>query len=147
MNMNNPTCNKCGKEMAPENARIHPEYFLHDKCLPDELQPEPQGERLQMKMAKASTQDLAAVASLLMELEEAIENRTYYLSNGDIELDSSDERLARLVRRLWPLASTSWRRVVYGCEMLINNCCDPNADTLEWRPDIAGFLSLKKEDL
>ncbi len=35
----NPTCGACGGEMTPENSRIHPEYFLHDACLPAELQP------------------------------------------------------------------------------------------------------------
>ncbi len=34
-----PICAKCGKPMTPETARIHPEYFLHDACLPDELRP------------------------------------------------------------------------------------------------------------
>ncbi len=32
-----PLCGKCGKSMTPENARIRPELFLHDACLPDEL--------------------------------------------------------------------------------------------------------------
>ena len=36
-----PMCHKCGRAMTPENARIHPEYFLHDACLPDELRPAP----------------------------------------------------------------------------------------------------------
>lgn len=37
--MGNPSCAKCGLEMTPDNARVHPEYFLHDNCLPDELKP------------------------------------------------------------------------------------------------------------
>src|SRR4051812_10852774 len=32
-----PVCGKCGKVMTPEDSRIHPEYFLHDACLPEEL--------------------------------------------------------------------------------------------------------------
>ena len=32
-----PLCVKCGNEMTPENAKIHPEYFLHDDCLSEEL--------------------------------------------------------------------------------------------------------------
>lgn len=34
-----PICGKCGRVMRPEDSRIHPEYFLHDACLPDELKP------------------------------------------------------------------------------------------------------------
>jgi hypothetical protein len=34
-----PTCAKCGGVMTPQNARVHPEYFLHDACLPEELRP------------------------------------------------------------------------------------------------------------
>ena len=33
-----PLCSKCGKVMTRENAKIHPEYFLHDECLPLLLQ-------------------------------------------------------------------------------------------------------------
>ncbi len=38
--MAEPTCVKCGKVMTPENARLRPELFLHDGCLPDELKPQ-----------------------------------------------------------------------------------------------------------
>lgn len=34
-----PTCEKCGGLMTPDNSRIHPELFLHDRCLPEELRP------------------------------------------------------------------------------------------------------------
>lgn len=37
--MTHPTCGKCGGEMTRENARLRPELFLHDACLPDELKP------------------------------------------------------------------------------------------------------------
>ncbi len=37
--MTRPMCGQCGLEMTPENSKIHPEYFLHDACLPDELKP------------------------------------------------------------------------------------------------------------
>jgi hypothetical protein len=29
-----------------------------------------------------------------------------------------------------------WRRVVWGCEILIENCCDPNLDYLALRPEL-----------
>ena len=34
-----PNCGKCGLAMTPQDAKIHPELFLHDACLPDELRP------------------------------------------------------------------------------------------------------------
>ena len=41
-----------------------------------------------------------------------------------------DEALIKLV-------DASWNRVVWGCDMLIDNCCDPEADCLELRQDWA----------
>lgn len=38
--MSEPMCGKCGKAMTPDNARIRPELFLHDECLPEELKPQ-----------------------------------------------------------------------------------------------------------
>lgn len=35
--MDFPICAKCGKKLTPGTARRHPEYFLHDDCLPEEL--------------------------------------------------------------------------------------------------------------
>lgn len=31
---------------------------------------------------------------------------------------------------------SSWHRVVWGGKTAIDNCCDPDADVLEWRPDV-----------
>jgi hypothetical protein len=31
----------------------------------------------------------------------------------------------------------AFMRVLFGYETLVNNCCDPNADTLEWKPGYA----------
>jgi hypothetical protein len=38
-----PTCGKCGGVMTPADSWIHPELFLHDDCLPEELRPAPPG--------------------------------------------------------------------------------------------------------
>jgi hypothetical protein len=37
--VNDPICGKCHEVMTRENARLRPELFLHDDCLPDELRP------------------------------------------------------------------------------------------------------------
>lgn len=36
---NEPRCGKCGGVMTPQNAKVRPELFLHDACLPEELRP------------------------------------------------------------------------------------------------------------
>lgn len=41
--MMRPTCARCGLVMTPANARIHPEFFLHDACLPAELRADSTG--------------------------------------------------------------------------------------------------------
>ena len=49
-----------------------------------------------------------------------------------------------LGKRHWGGAGTgvggSWNRVLYSTEVLLGNCTDPKADTLEWRPDIRAWL-------
>ena len=30
---------------------------------------------------------------------------------------------------------------MFGCDILIDNVCDPNADTLEWKPEYAEKLA------
>ncbi len=42
MGYDKPVCGKCGKVMTPKDSRVHPEYFLHDACLPYELKPQPE---------------------------------------------------------------------------------------------------------
>ena len=65
-----------------------------------------------MKMAKASKGDMAKVQGLIDHFD---------TGNGP----------AQLVGAL--------NRVLYGYQMLLENCCDPEADTLEWKPEIASL--------
>ncbi len=95
-----------------------------------------------MKMAKASADDLRRVREFFEMLEEVIERRTYTTDEDTGEPQIiDDERLLALIRQMWSERGlgvvSSWFRVVYGCQVLIDNCCDPDADTLEFRPDIA----------
>lgn len=94
-----------------------------------------------MKMAKASADDLRRVREFFEMLEEACEHGTYTADEEAEPQKMSFRMLEDLMQNLWneggPGVGTSWRRVVHGCQMLIDNCCDPDADTLEFRPDIA----------
>jgi hypothetical protein len=61
-----------------------------------------------MRMAKASKQDIKALHDYLLKAE---------------------QRKARNFPH-------GWRRVVWGCDMLIENCCDPNLDYLAFKPEL-----------
>ena len=94
-----------------------------------------------MKMAKASADDLRQVNEFLQMIEEFVEYGTYTAGEDDEPEPIDDSQFIELIRDKWgiyrPGVSHSWFRVVFGCQILIDNCCDPDADTLEFRPDIA----------
>jgi hypothetical protein len=62
-----------------------------------------------MRMAKASKRDIKALHDYLLKAE---------------------QRNAKG----FPIG---WRRVVWGCDMLIDHCCDPNLDYLALKPELA----------
>lgn len=106
-----------------------------------------------MKMAKASKDDIHKLREFFDMLEEFFEYGTYTPPNSDAEEDSIDvdaEKLHDLIEAKWNLkgcgVGTAWRRVVFGCDILIDNCTDPAFDTLEWRPDLRAFLESQQPD-
>lgn len=105
------------------------------------------GRTIDVKMAKASKEDMDRVRRFMEMIEEVMEHGTYTEPDDDDEEESEPvgtERLFELIEDAWnPTGQgvgTSWRRVVYGCEILIDNACDPDADTLEWRPDLKALM-------
>mgnify|MGYP000890696501 CR=1 FL=1 len=100
-----------------------------------------------MKMAKASKEDIDRCVKFFQLIEEFMDHGTHtpeHFEEDSIEL--TDEDFVQRLRELWggsdrPLAvDSSWRRVVFGCDVLINNVCDPDADTLELRRDWADAI-------
>ena len=94
-----------------------------------------------MRQAKADENDIRCVTDFFVMLEEVIEHGTCTvegeaeprrMSYGDLH-DMIDAAWARGV-------GSSWRRVVMGVDVLIDKCCDPDLDYLEWRPDVRKFL-------
>ena len=89
-----------------------------------------------MRQAKASPDDIERNREFFLLLEEACGGT----------LDVTDPRLCELIREAWggglagPGVGSSWRRIINCCETLITNCCDPDLDYLDWRPDIAEWL-------
>lgn len=92
-----------------------------------------------MKIAKASNDDMRRMLEFFHELEEIFRPAMY---GGCAVVDH--EKLGALVTRHWgkagPGVGASWGRVVHGMETLLENCTDPDADTLEWRPDVREWL-------
>ena len=89
-----------------------------------------------MKMAKASKDDLDRVQKFFELIEEVVEWGTYAPDSETETKQVDDEQLVDLIRKQWGLVGPSWRRVVYSADILIRSCCDPDSDTLEWRPDL-----------
>lgn len=55
--------------------------------------------------------------------------------------DLDDEKLGR-----WVKENYVWLgRTLYGYRVLVDNACDPNADTLEWKPEIAAAIAAYKK--
>jgi hypothetical protein len=108
---------------------------------------------IEVKIAKADKEDIDRLTAFFFMLEEMIEYGTYTQPNPDeedVSEEVDDERMVELIRAAWgergPGVGPSWRRVVLGCAVLIDNCCDPNADTLEWRPDVRAWLENQSEE-
>lgn len=103
-----------------------------------------------MKMAKAGEDDFEKVIAFFQFIEEFMEYGTHTPVNDDEEeesIDLDDEAFVEMLRQKWggrfrpPGVDCSWSRVVFGAQILIDNVCDPNADTLEWKPEYAALLA------
>lgn len=77
-----------------------------------------------LMMAKAPQDEWEKVMRFVNELEDEIKYR-----------QMTDAELGAWVRKAPPLS-----RTVFGYSVLIDNCCDPDADTLQWKPEIAKLL-------
>jgi len=82
-----------------------------------------------MKMAKASKEELEVVMRFANELEEKIKW-------GKM----TNEELGAWVRHAPCLF-----RVVFGYQVLVDNCADPNLDHLEFKPEIKAALESSAE--
>jgi hypothetical protein len=120
----------------------------------------------QMKIAKADKEDIESTMNFLQAAEMALERSKYGMrcaeSNWE-QLDDDDadmimiqgirKRMAdddgcephevdnrllmyEFLQRKFRAASSSWRRVVWGCDALIDTFCDPTVDHLESLPGI-----------
>lgn len=95
-----------------------------------------------MKIARASDDDMRRMFDFFSELTEALRGTRYGLV-------VEDEKIGALVKKHWgkvgPGVGASWGRVLHGMDTLLRICTDPDADTLEWRPDIREWLQQQSE--
>lgn len=84
-----------------------------------------------MKMAKASEEEVEATINLATRIDDLLRDTT-----------RSNEHIDRLIAKAVRNHQQRWslQRVVFGYQVLVNNCCDPDASALEWRKDIQAML-------
>ena len=88
-------------------------------------------------------------------IEEFIEYGTHTPENDDYEEESielDDAKFVELVRSMYggrfkpDGVDVAWRRVVFGCDILIDNCCNPDEGHLAFKPEIRKLLEPTGED-
>lgn len=102
------------------------------------------------RMAKADEDDISQARTFFEACEEFFENETCEVLKPTPEVVDPDEyppaplieaeEFLDLLRAQWNRGVYGWRRVVWGCDIMIRSACDPNADTLEFRPEIQRHL-------
>lgn len=96
-----------------------------------------------MKMAKASKDDIQRCILFFQFVEEYFEEGTHTPSDTDEPERLTESDFVDRLREMWggrwkpPGVDCAWGRVVFGCNILIDNVCDPAKDVLELRPDLA----------
>jgi hypothetical protein len=77
-----------------------------------------------MKMAKAPDDEWQKVMDFVNELEAMSE-----------DWQVSDEKIGKFVRSKMP----PMLRVCYGYRVLVDNCCNPHSDVLEFKAELAAL--------
>jgi hypothetical protein len=93
-----------------------------------------------MKMAKPGEGQFDAVFAFLRMMEGIIEKDVYPTDeDAEEEKPVTDDPAATLgfIIRQWPDIAPHWQRVLFAGQTCIENACDPNAATLEFKPEIA----------
>jgi len=90
-----------------------------------------------MQVARATDDDMRRMFDFFGEMEGALRGLRYGAS-------VDNELVGAIVKKHWgnrsPGVGASWSRVMYGMDTLLRTCTDPEADTLEWRPDVREWM-------
>lgn len=109
---------------------------------------------VKLRQAKASKEDVSNLCNFMNLFEEYFTcgSFTYENEKGEtVEEDLSRDRFIEVAEQLWmgdwinreSGVGSTWQRIVFGYETLVDNACNPDSDFLEWRSDIAEFLDNK----
>ena len=105
------------------------------------------GKQVEMKMAKASEDDVQRLVKFMEFLEtyveEGVDNRDPEIDDppqidDEAAMDIIREEFSRFTRRANVMGS--WRRIVWGFSVLADNCCDPDSNVLEWSADLRKLI-------
>ncbi len=118
-----------------------------------------------LTVAKATPEDIYSTRDFLQVLDQFFDNRYFFSSEESwTDWDDEDENkkalleirkrvaweegyseedvdnrlvLFEFIKQKYSECECSWGRVLFNTEVLIDNCCDPQVDILEFHPFIA----------
>ena len=103
-----------------------------------------------VKMARATEEDVKVLREFLEWLENYSEYGTDSRKEYDGDADSypviDDEAALEFIREQFSRFRRTrnvgmvWNRVVYGYSVLHDNCCDPEKDYLDWKPELRAVI-------
>lgn len=112
--------------------------------------------KLKLRQARPTQEEIDNLVEFLHMIDEVLTFRTYtYTINGEeVSEEVNPERFQEIIEQLWigdwinreSGVGNSWHRIVFGYITLFDNACDPNVDFLEWKPEIAEFLSTQSDN-
>ena len=88
-----------------------------------------------MKQAKPTADESLAFLRFMQGLESILERGEILIDEGDT-LRITDALMIGWLAREWERIGPIWKRVFFAGQVAIDNACDPNADTLEWREEL-----------
>lgn len=111
---------------------------------------------IQMKLTATSQKEINSLMDILNEIESFTKYELSMCDLNSIELskedypilstfekDNTEEFLENLLKRL---SNIHFQRILWNCSTLLDNCADPNEETLEFKPDIKRGLELLAQE-
>lgn len=89
-----------------------------------------------MKQAKPTAAESLAFLRFMQGLESIIESASIVNEDDEDVAIENDGDLSEWLFREWQAIGPIWQRVFYAGQTCIENACDPNATTLEWRDEL-----------
>lgn len=92
---------------------------------------------MSLKMAKASPSEIDSAIELGLLFQATVDRRRFSTPEIDgVLYDEDDEEYTRKFYEKCKELAPGLMRVVFGYQVLVDNCCDKSADHLRWHPEI-----------